>query len=56
MKEQHPNAKFFNKVPSCEKKKFDRRNDANNKKRAKRIDLENSLIDEYLKVTKSNNE
>ena len=50
---EHPNAKFFNATPSHEKKKFERRNDKNNKNRAKRIAHEAELAKKYLEEQKN---
>lgn len=46
---QHPNSKFFNSNKKYEVKKFDRANNPSSKRREKRIEEENKLIEDYLK-------
>ena len=46
---EHPNSKFFPGNKTYENKKFDRRNDPVSKSRAKRIEEEARLHEEYFK-------
>jgi hypothetical protein len=49
---EHPNSKFFPRNKTYENKKFDRRNNPVSKSRAKRIEEETKLIEEYLRCKK----